>query len=143
MQLALEQARAAKAAGDLPFGAVIVCDGKVVGVGKCENNTTGDVTDHAEISALRDACKTLHRNNLHDCTIYCTNEPCPMCAAGIFQAKIAHVVVGLTRADLPDLLRPRKILMQQLADDSGYPVEIVTGVLKDEILAEFSNLKEK
>jgi len=55
MELALNQAKLAKKMGDLPFGAIIVCNGEVVGEGKCENGTIGDVTDHAEMNALRKA----------------------------------------------------------------------------------------
>lgn len=138
MKLALSQAKVAKKMGDLPFGAIIVCNNEIVGEGKCENGTIGDVTDHAEMNALRKACRKLGKNKLDDCTIYCTNEPCPMCAAAIFQAKIPNVVVGLTRDDLPNLLRPRKILMKDLANDSGYPILIETGVMKEEILKLFS-----
>jgi len=140
MESALDQAKLAKKMGDLPFGAVIVCNGEIVGEGKCENGTIGDVTDHAEMNALRKACRKLEKNKLDDCTIYCTNEPCPMCAAAIFQAKIPKVIVGLTRDDLPNLLRPRKILMKNLAEDSGYPISIETGVMKEEILELFDNL---
>ena len=140
MQIALEQAKFAKKLGDLPFGAVIVSNGQVVGKGKCENGTTGDVTDHAEMNALREACKTLKRNELKDCTIYCTNEPCPMCAAALFQAKIPRIIIGLTRDDLPQLLRPRKILMKNLAEDSDYEINIETGILKEEILEQFSDI---
>lgn len=141
MKLALDQAKLAKKMGDLPFGAIIVCNGEVVGEGKCENGTIGDVTDHAEMNALRKACRKLEKNKLDDCTIYCTNEPCPMCAAAMFQAKIPNVVVGLTRNDLPNFLRPRKILMKNLAEDSGYPISIETGIMKKEILKLFKNLK--
>ncbi len=137
MNLAIDQAKLAKKMGDLPFGAVIVCGEKVISEGKCENGTIGDVTDHAEMNALRKACRELKRNKLDDCAIYCTNEPCPMCAAAIFQAKIPCVVVGLVRSDLPNLLRPRKILMKNLADDSGYPISIETGVMREEILELF------
>jgi len=140
MEMALDQAKLAKKMGDLPFGAIIVCNGEMVGEGKCENGTIGDVTDHAEMNALRKACKKLGKNKLDDCAIYCTNEPCPMCAAAIFQAKIPKIIVGLTRDDLPNLLRPRKILMKNLADDSGYPISIETGVMKKEILELFDNL---
>lgn len=143
MTEALELAKKAKQAGDFPFGAVIVCNGKVVGRGKCENNTTGDVTDHAELLAIRDACNTLQRNNLNDCVIYTTNEPCPMCAAGIFQAKIPTVIVGITREDLPNFFRKRKIRMKDLAEDSGYEINISTGILKGEILREFEHIKNK
>jgi tRNA(adenine34) deaminase len=140
MRLALNQAKLAKKNGDFPFGAIVVCEDKVVGKGKCENITGFDVTAHAEINALRKACKKLRKNKLDDCTIYCTNEPCPMCAAAIFQAKIPCVVVGLTRNDLPNFLRSRKILMKDLAEDSGYTISIETGVMKKEILELFKNL---
>jgi len=143
MSLALEQAKLAKAAGDLPFGAVIVQDNKVVGSGRAENNTIGDVTDHAELLAVREACKTLGKNNLNDCTIYCSNEPCIMCAAGIFQANIPKVVIGVSRDDLPNFLRERKVKIDHIAEDSSYKIEIVRGVLKNEILPLFSDLQRK
>lgn len=137
MALALNQAKIAKERGDRPFGAVIVCGNAVIAKGGCKDGTTGDVTDHAEIIALKKACKKLKRNNLSNCTIYCTNEPCPMCAAALFQAKIPHIVVGLTREDLPGYLRQRNIRMKNLADDSGYKIVIETGVLKEKILELF------
>jgi tRNA(adenine34) deaminase len=142
MREALEQAKLAKKLGDLPFGAVIVLGGQIVGKGKCEDGTTGDVTEHAEINALRQACKTLKTNDLRNCTIYSTNEPCPMCASAIFQAKISKIIIGLTRNDLPQLLRQRKILMRDLAIDSGYEINIETGVLKEEILEQFEDIKK-
>jgi len=70
MKLALEQAQLAKASGDLPFGAIVVQGNKVVGKGHAENNTVGDVTDHAELLAVREACKMLGKNNLSDCVMY-------------------------------------------------------------------------
>ena len=142
MQLALEEAKHAKAVGDLPFGAVIVCGGKVVGRGRAENGSGGDVTAHAELQALRQACETLRTNNLKDCTIYCTNEPCPMCAAGIFQAKIATVFMGATRNNLIALLRPRTIGIDDLAKDSGYEIILQKGLLKDEVLSLFTDIKK-
>ena len=143
MQLALEQAKLAKSSGDLPFGAVVVQGDKVVGKGKAENNTTGDVSDHAELLAVREACRTLGRNNLNDCVIYCSNEPCIMCTAGIFQANIPKVVIGVSRDDLPNFLRERKVKIDHIAEDSNYKIEIVRGVLKNEILPLFSGLKIK
>lgn len=142
ISLAIEEAKIAKSNGDLPFGAIVVCNGEVVGKGHSENNTTGDVTDHAELLALRNACRTLGSNSLKDCVIYCTNEPCIMCSAGIFQADISRVVIGVSRADLPELLRPRKLGISNIAEDSGHPIEIVRDVLKEEILPLFSDLKK-
>ena len=140
MHAALAQAKIAKEQGAWPFGAVVVCDNKIVGEGKCEDGTTGDVTDHAKMIALRKACIALNRNRLNDCTIYTTNEPCPMCAAAIFQAKIPHVVIGLSREDVSHLLRLRKIRIQHLAEDSGYEVKIDVGLLREEILEAFQDI---
>lgn len=140
MKIAIDEAKAAMADGDLPFGAVVVCEGKVVGRGHAENNTTGDVTDHAEIRALRQACKNVGTNDLRKCVIYCSNEPCLMCAAAIFQADIPTVFIGVSRADVPHVLRPRKLSIEDLAKDSSYEIEIVRGLLKDEILPFFDNL---
>ncbi len=133
MLVAIKEAIKAQKAGDLPFGAVVVCKDKIVGKGKCENNTSGDVTDHAELIAIRAACKNLGTNDLKNCSIYCSNEPCVMCAAGIFQAKIPYVVIGASRDDLKSL-RPRKIRIDNLADDSGYEIKVIKGILKDQVL---------
>ena len=142
MQIAIEQAKEGKALGDWPFGAVIVQNGVVIGKGYAKDKTTGDVTEHAEVEALRAACKELKSNNLENCTIYCTNEPCLMCAASIFQAKITHVIIGASRNDLSHLLRPRAIHIDLLAEDSGQSIEIVKGVLKDKVLELFQDIKK-
>lgn len=142
MLLAIEEAKKGKAKGDLPFGAVIVHKNEVVGKGRAENDTTGDVTDHAEIIALREACRRLGKNDLQDCIIYGTNEPCTMCAAGIFQAKIADVRYGLSRKDLSWLLRPRKLGIKDLAKDSGYEIKISRGILKEKVFELFKDLKK-
>ncbi len=143
MTLALEQAKLAKQAGDLPFGAIVVQGERAVGKGRAKNNTTGDVADHAELLAVRDACKTLEKNNLNDCVIYCSNEPCIMCAAGIFQANIPTVVIGVSRDDLPNFLRARKVRIEHIAEDSSYKIEIIRGVLREQILPLFTDLQKK
>ena len=140
MRAAIEEAKAAKAAGDLPFGAVVVRNGEVAGRGGATNGTTGDVTDHAEMAALRAACKALGRNTLSDCTIVCTNEPCNMCASAIFQAMIPVVVMGASRRDLSGLLRERKISIAELAADAGYEVTLRGGVLRAEVLQLFADV---
>lgn len=142
MHLAIEQAKEAKKLGDWPFGAVVVYQGKVIGMGKAEDKTSGDVTDHAEFVAIRKACRTLGTNDLEHCTIYCTNEPCLMCSAGIFQAHIPQVVIGASRDDLFGLLRSRKIRIEHLVEDSGHQIEIIRGVLKSEVLKLFSDIKK-
>lgn len=143
MTLAIEEARIAKANGDWPFGAVVIKDNKVVGKGHVIDKSGGDVTDHAELMALREACRNLKTNNLEGCTIYCSNEPCMMCAAGIFQANIGEVCIGVSRADLPHLLRPRKLRIEDLAQDSGHDITIKRGLLKEKILPLFDDIKKE
>ena len=94
MDQALELARQAAAAGEVPVGCVIVRRGQVVGRGR--NRREGDKTalGHAELEAIRDACQTLGGWRLWECTLYVTLEPCPMCAGAIVNARIPRVVYG-------------------------------------------------
>jgi tRNA(Arg) A34 adenosine deaminase TadA len=139
---AIKQAKIAKSQGDWPFGAVIVRDGKIIGQGHVKERLGGDVTDHAEMVAIRDACFNIKSNNLGGSTIYCTNEPCLMCASGIFQANIDKVVIGLKRDDLPQLLRSRKLRIDNLVEDNSFSVEIIKGILKDQILELFQGIRK-
>jgi tRNA(Arg) A34 adenosine deaminase TadA len=75
-----------------PFGAVVVRDGEVVGLGWNRVVEEGDPTAHAEVLAIRDAAARLGTHVLDDCTIYCSCEPCPMCLAAIYWARIPRVV---------------------------------------------------
>lgn len=82
-----------------PFGSVIVKNGKVI---SCEGNTvtsTNDPTAHAEVNAIRAACKALKTPNLEGCIMYTSCEPCPMCTSAIYWAKISVVYYGNTKTD--------------------------------------------
>lgn len=94
MSLALEQARAAQAEGEVPVGAVIVRDDELIATGR--NGPVGacDPTAHAEIVALRAAGRTLDNYRLPGCTLYVTLEPCQMCAGAIVHARIERLVFG-------------------------------------------------
>ena len=94
MREALELARQAAAEGDVPVGCVIVKDGEIVGRGLNRREERGDATAHAELEAIRDACRRLGSWRLHGCTLYVTLEPCPMCAGGIINARIETVRYG-------------------------------------------------
>lgn len=94
MQLALAEAERAYTQGEIPIGAVIVADGIVVGRGYNLRETLPDATAHAELIAIRDACRNLGRWRLGDVTLYVTLEPCPMCAGAIVNARIARLVYG-------------------------------------------------
>lgn len=94
MQEALDLARMAAQAGEVPVGCVVVCDGKIVGRG-CNRREQGkNALYHAEIEAINQACQALGGWRLWQCTLYVTLEPCPMCAGAILQARIPRVVFG-------------------------------------------------
>jgi tRNA(adenine34) deaminase len=94
MALALEDARAAAAMGEVPIGAVVVCDGAVVSRGHNRRETDADPTAHAEMIAIREAAAKLGRWRLSECTVYVTLEPCPMCAGAMHAARIERLVYG-------------------------------------------------
>ena len=94
MQLALDQAAAAAAHGDVPIGAVVVRDGQVIAARHNERELTGDPTAHAEILAIRDAANVVGHWRLLDCSLYVTLEPCVMCAGALVNARIGRVVFG-------------------------------------------------
>ncbi len=93
MQLALAEARAAEAAGEVPVGAIVVSPaGEVIARGNNRVLRDNDPTAHAEIVALREAGSAFHNYRLTGCTLYCTLEPCAMCAGAILHARIARLV---------------------------------------------------
>ena len=94
MRIALDQARAAAAAGDVPVGAVILQDGKVISARHNEREVANDPTAHAEVLALRDAAAALGRWRLDDCTLVVTLEPCVMCAGALLNSRIGTLVYG-------------------------------------------------
>jgi len=94
MRAALALAEEAWRRGEVPVGAVVVADGKIVGRGFNAPIERHDPTAHAEIAALRDAAQTLGNYRLPDCDLYVTLEPCPMCAGAIMQARIRRLVFG-------------------------------------------------
>ena len=99
MSLALELAREAANHGEVPVGAVVVGpDGQVLGRGRNRRQESGDATAHAEVEAIREACKALGDWRLNGCTLYVTLEPCPMCAGAIINARIPTLVFGAREA---------------------------------------------
>ncbi len=82
-----------------PFGAVIVKDGKVIGEGWNQVTSSHDPTAHAEVVAIRNACKILNDFSLKDCEIYTSCEPCPMCLAAIYWARLERIYYANTRQD--------------------------------------------
>lgn len=98
MGVALELAAEAARRGDVPVGAVVVANGRVVGVGHNRREIDADPTGHAEIVALREACRSAGRWRVDGATLYVTLEPCPMCAGAIVSARVARLVYGASDA---------------------------------------------
>ena len=112
MRRALEQARRAGAEGEVPVGAVVVLEDRVLGEGRNRPIAGADATAHAEIEAIRAACKALGNYRLSGATLYVTLEPCDMCLGAMFHARIARVVYGATD--------PKKqVLTSQLQMEGG------------------------
>lgn len=94
MQEALALAKTASDEGEVPVGAVVVCDGEIVGRGRNRRETGKNALAHAEIEAIDEACKTLSGWRLWKCDLYVTLEPCPMCTGAIINSRIRKLVYG-------------------------------------------------
>jgi tRNA(adenine34) deaminase len=132
MQEALTEARAAAAAGEVPIGAVLVHDGKILT--RSGNRTIGDCdpTAHAEIIVLREAARLLGNYRLADTTLYVTIEPCTMCAGAIIQARVPRLVYG---ADDPKGGAVRSCFEILSHPRLNHQVEITSGVLATDCAA--------
>ena len=133
MRLALEEAQAAADAGDVPVGAVAVVAGAVVARQHNRKEEWADPTAHAEILLLREVASRLGRWRLPDVTIYCTMEPCAMCAGAMVQARIGRLVYAVddlragAAGSVFDVLRSPAL---------NHQVDVTRGVLADEARAQ-------
>lgn len=94
MEEALRCAQRALEAGEVPVGAIVICEGRIVGEGWNRNLTDNDPTAHAEIVALREAGRSLGNHRLGECELFATIEPCAMCAGAMVHARIRQLVYG-------------------------------------------------
>lgn len=129
MAEALAEARKAAAEGEVPIGAVVVVDGRIVGRGRNARETRRDPTAHAELLALQEAARTLQRWRMTGATVYATLEPCPMCAGALVNARVDRLVYAV-----PD---PKAGAAGTLFDVPRDPrlnhrVEVVSGVMAEE-----------
>lgn len=129
MQLALEEAAAAAAAGEVPIGALIVYDSKVLAISGNRTIRDCDPTAHAEIIVIREAARLLGNYRLAGTTLYVTLEPCSMCAGAMIQARIPRLAYG---ADDPKGGAVRSCFEVLTHDKLNHQVEIVSGVLASE-----------
>ena len=129
MLMALNEAQIAAEEGEVPVGAIVVCNGRVIARTHNLTERLRDVTAHAEMQAITAAADNLNGKYLTDCTLYVTLEPCPMCAAALKWAQIGRVVYGAAdpkRGYRAAFARP---------DEAFHPkTEVQTGLLADECL---------
>jgi tRNA(adenine34) deaminase len=136
MSLALKQAERALEEEEIPVGAVVVCQGKIVAKAYNQTEILTDVTAHAEMLAITSAAQTIGAKYLKDCTLYVTLEPCLMCAGAIYWSQLGRFVYGASE---------EKRGFEKIGNKILYPkTEIVRGVLANEseqLLKEFFSMR--
>lgn len=123
--------------GGGPFGAVVVRDGRIIGSGTNRVTATHDPTAHAEVQAIREACRTIASHALNGATIYTTCEPCPMCLAAIYWARIERMVYGNSREDAAAIGFDDAFLYEQVSLPIGARSLPTSRLLADEAIAAF------
>ena len=126
MEEALREATRAQAAGEVPVGAVVVCDGRIVGRGGNRNLLDNDPTAHAEIVALRQAGGAVGNHRLGDCAMFVTIEPCAMCSGALVHARLQRLVYG---ADDPKAGAVRSVMQVLNHPALNHRMEVTSGVL--------------
>ena len=124
MELALQEAEKAVKQGEVPIGAVIVKDGRVIAKAHNMREQWLDATAHAEVIAIREACEKLHNWRLSGCALYVTVEPCPMCAAALAWSQISRIVYAA-----PDPKRGYSLFSPSLLHPK---TEVCSGILAEE-----------
>jgi len=120
-----------------PFGAVVVRNGKIVGRGWNQVTSTNDPTAHAEMVAIRDACKRLKTFQLDDCELYTSCEPCPMCLSAIYWARFKQVYFGNTRKDAAHIDFDDDLIYREVATPIAKRKIPMKQLLRREALAAF------
>jgi tRNA(adenine34) deaminase len=144
MALAVRQAGRAARIGEVPIGCVIVRDGVIIGRGYNRRTVDHNVLAHAEITAIRKACRAVGDWRLEDCDLYVTLEPCPMCAGAIIQARIPRVYIGAMNPKAGCAGSVLNILAEK---GFNHQAEVHTGILgetcSEMLKAFFRELREK
>jgi guanine deaminase len=126
-----------------PFGAVIVRKGKIVGRGWNQVTSSNDPTAHAEIVAIRSACRRLKTFQLDDCDLYTSCEPCPMCLSALYWARLRKVYYGNTRRDAAKIAFDDDMIYREVALPIGRRTLVMTQLLRDEALVAFKEWQLK
>jgi len=129
-----------------PFGAVIVKDDKIIGRGQNCVTSTNDPTAHAEVSAIRQACKTLSTFSLEDCEIYTSCEPCPMCLSAIYWARLGKIYYAATQNDAEKIDFIDAFIYEELekpASERMIPTQQLLQPEAVEVFDEWAKLEDK
>lgn len=128
MNEALIEAEKAAALNEVPVGAVVVCDGQIIGRGYNSPITDHDPCGHAEVKALRDAAQHVQNYRLVNCDLYVTIEPCTMCAGAIVHGRIQRLIYGATEPKAGVIASQKQILKEPYFN---HDVEVISGVLAE------------
>ncbi|MFN6963930.1 MAG: nucleoside deaminase [Pyrinomonadaceae bacterium] len=126
-----------------PFGCVIVKDGRIVGEGCNRVTSTNDPTAHAEVVAIREACRNLNSFQLDGCTVYTSCEPCPMCLGAIYWARPSAVYFAGTREDAADAGFDDEMIYEEIALANEARRRPMTNLLREEAVQVFARWNEK
>ena len=140
MRAALEQARLAAGEGEIPVGCVVVsARGEILGTGRNRREADHDATAHAEIEAIRQACRRVGGWRLEGCALFVTLEPCPMCAGAILNARLPVVVYGAREEKSGSC----GSVIDLFSENYGFRPKVYGGVLKEECAAELQAFFER
>jgi tRNA(adenine34) deaminase len=135
MRRAIELARIAGANGDTPVGSLVVHKGRVISEGFEVVRKRMDISGHAELIAIRNACSALQTLDLSGCTLYTTAEPCFMCSYAVRQTHINKVIIGGPASKAGGISSHHPILRDAQIAGWGEPPDIIAGILQAECLA--------
>jgi tRNA(adenine34) deaminase len=143
MTMAIEEAQLGAAAGEQPFGAVIVRNGEVICRTRSLKVSTSDTTAHSETLAIKAATQKLRQRILPECVFYSTCEPCPMCLGAILNGGINTLVIGVRKRQIKHLSKLafnfNDFTTERFAEMVGWNLTVVDGVLTDECFALYAN----
>jgi tRNA(Arg) A34 adenosine deaminase TadA len=126
-----------------PFGAVVVCNGEIIGEGWNQVTSSNDPTAHAEVMAIREACQRVGSFQLDDCTIYTSCEPCPMCLGAIYWARPAKVFYACTREDAAEIGFDDQFIYEEIEKPLEARQMKIVNFMRDEAFVVFENWRRK
>lgn len=142
MKYALSLAHLSADEGEVPVGAVVVCDGKIVGEGRNRRETVKNALHHAEIEAINNACERLGGWRLWKCDLYVTLEPCPMCAGAIINSRIKNVYFGAFDPKNGAVMSKARLFDVDFTHKPGFEGGLLEKECSEILTSFFKNLRE-